>query len=224
MHGDGSLVRPFCVQGRVPGAFRKRFACPLSCPSGVRLVIIEARMVAHLAEQIRKRAIQVGTLGVYLGLWDMLIYAMFAKRRVLAWFGERQVDLVNFLCPAKAGQLEADAPVIQVVGTRVSEYGVEPVDAAQSLNHWLAASELLNSEEYKILATSVPPDANVHELFLEAFPTEGDLADIEAFSRNFGHNIHKTTSQGDCGIDALACCEGRPRNLVEWGRLRAELM
>ena len=161
---------------------------------------------------------------MYLGLWDMLIYAMFAKRRVLAWFGQRQVDLVNFLCPAKAGQIEADAPVIQLVGTRVGEYGVEPVEEAQRLNHWLAASELLNSEEWRLLADIVPTDANVHELFSEAFPTEGHMAEIQAFYRDFGLIVHETVGQGDCGIDAICCSEGRPRNLVEWGRLRAELM
>ena len=51
-----------------------------------------------------------------------------------------------------------------------------------------------------------------------------DMTELREFYRARGLQVHRTASQGDCGIDAILCCEGRARNALTWQETRTRLM
>jgi len=51
-----------------------------------------------------------------------------------------------------------------------------------------------------------------------------DLSDITFFYRRLGIQVHRTETQGDCGVDAILACEGLARTSITWQELRAKLM
>lgn len=178
---------------------------------------------------IRARAEQVGRLGEWLGVFDLLVYAVMERTVVKVWFGGELVNLLEMFLPIEYSLLPEDAPVVHLVATQVAAGDTLPVEDVRSMNHWIAASKLLEVQvvreegRQRDLLSRGNVLHQAHEQKLLLSQQEG-FGRIVAFYREKGFMVHKTVAQGDCAVDALLLCEGRERGPRQWQLVRSDLM
>jgi hypothetical protein len=174
-------------------------------------------------DAIRRRALQVGRLGEYLGLFDLACWAWMSRRVVLVWFAGRAIDILSFFLPAI--RAEAAGPSLHLVASRVNRVTTGVVHEASQTNHWLAAAPFVDAD----VVVVIPDDSSVADDFWvilkeERLVVDDDLTDITDLYRRLGIQVNRTQMQGDCGVDAILACEGLARTSITWQELRAKLM
>lgn len=95
-----------------------------------------------MERKIRRRAVQVGGAGEYVGVFDLVVYAHMTGTVVKAWFGNELLDLLHLFAPVERALLSDDAPEVMLVATRIEDKETLPVDDVRRVNHWIAASRL----------------------------------------------------------------------------------
>ena len=180
---------------------------------------------------IRRRAAQLGVMGEYVGIFDLLVYADMKGAIVKTWLGSELLDLLHLFAPVKRALMRHDAPEVYLVATRIENKDTLPVDDIRQVNHWIGASRMAGMEGIE----NIDDDANAsmfenHHVLQAAIQhdvlpiLDEGLEDIRFFYRARGFHVHATAAQGDCAIDALALSEGKERNPITWLALRSELM
>lgn len=179
---------------------------------------------------IRKRAVVVGRLGEWVGLFDLLVYAAATQQQLSIWFGDELVDVLGMFLPDLRAEWPAGRPVLHLIATKLSDTS-RPVGDVRDMNHWLGATPIddavvVHDVEGHRSLTRADVGGKAKALAAKRRESKSDLEveEIVAYYMERGFAAHKTVAQGDCGIDAICISEGRVRSPLSWQQTRTKIM
>jgi hypothetical protein len=170
------------------------------------------RLPGDVESAIHDRAAALLQSGEWLGLFDLAVHAHASKVRLMIFFGDDVVDLLESVNPTAAATLPADCDVHWLVATTIDHDEVWAVHYQHCMNHWIAAISD---------GASHPHHTALEDVRLDARLQLGHS--VREHYREKGFLLHDTIAQGDCGPDACLITAGLPRGYVAVKAWRLEL-
>ena len=152
-----------------------------------------------VASEMRLRAEEIRNDGVYLGLFDFLLFSAICEQRVSFMFGVTSFDVLTFIqCEAVLPHL-AQLPTHPSRWVAVATWGEQHeahynMDGGICMNHWM-------------LGVPIPSVLDPHELEkMRDRPLKRracDVLDAMVACRIAGHVLHPTVIDGNCAVHTM---------------------
>ena len=176
------------------------------------VVAVTALENAQVAKEMNAFLVGLQAQRSYVGVSAFLIFALRYRVRVRVWYGTQCEDLVEAYAPW-AKDVISEHALCHAVACKLKDGGLEVVDNAQHINHWVAS--------FPVGIDSSPSSGISHTSL-----GEGDSEVTTWFFATYlslSLHIVKTIADGDCGLDVMCLMLGWERSMRTRQKLRSDL-